>query len=139
ALLTAGTLARRKPEEAGLVPTRVDGLFRGVHGLYACMNARCPGRQSDPGGLALLGKLFTTPRAACASCGCRVFEIASCRSCGSPYLLAYSHEPTLGRLTFLWSETEGALYRLELLPEAPRYVDRTEQLRVHVRTGYVDV
>ena len=139
ALLTVGTLARRKPDDPGLVPTRVHGLFRGLHGLYACVNPRCSGRQSEPGEHALLGRLFTSHRSTCDSCGCRVFEIASCRSCGSPYLLAYSQGDELDRLSFLWGETEGALYRMELLPAAPRYTDRTELLRVHLRTGYVDV
>jgi Zn finger protein HypA/HybF involved in hydrogenase expression len=138
ALLTVSTLARTKADEPGLVPTRVHGLFRGLHGLYACVNPCCDGRQSEPGEEAILGKLFTAPRAVCDACGCRVFEIASCRSCGSPYLLAYSQEESLDRLSFLWGETEGALFRLELLPSAPRYTDRTEQVRLHLRTGYLD-
>jgi ATP-dependent helicase YprA (DUF1998 family)/Zn finger protein HypA/HybF involved in hydrogenase expression len=139
ALLTVSTLARNKVDEPGMVPTRVHGLFRGLHGLYACVNTCCQGRQSEPGESAVLGKLFTTPRAVCDACGCRVFEIASCRSCGSPYLLAYSQEESLDRLTFLWGETEGALFRLELLPNAPRYSGRTELVRLHLRTGYLDI
>jgi len=139
ALLTVSTLARTKSDEPGLVPTRVHGLFRGLHGLYACVNPRCQGRQSEPGQPAVLGKLFTTPRAVCDSCGCRVFEIASCRSCGSPYLLAYSQDEALDRLAFLWGETEGALFRLQLLPSAPRYLGRTELVRLHLHTGYLDV
>src|SRR5690606_24226067 len=97
------------------------------------------GRQSDPGAAALLGRLFSSPRTACDACGARVFEIASCRSCGSPYLLAYAAENGLHRLGFLWGETEGTLFRVELLPASPRYDERTEQVRVHLRTGYVDV
>jgi hypothetical protein len=138
ALLTVATLARNKADEPGLVPTRVHGLFRGLHGLYACVNPQCGGRQSEPGDQAILGKLFTTPSAVCDACGCRVFEIASCRDCGSPYLLAYSQEESLDRLSFLWGETEGALFRLQLLPTAPRYTDRTEIVRLHLRTGYLD-
>ncbi|MBL8622901.1 MAG: DEAD/DEAH box helicase [Myxococcales bacterium] len=138
ALLTVSTLARNKADEPGLVPTRVHGLFRGLHGLYACVNPRCGGRQSEPGEQAILGKLFTSPGAVCDACGCRVFEIASCRDCGSPFLLAYSHEESLDRLSFLWGETEGALFRLQLLPTAPRYTDRTEIVRLHLRTGYLD-
>jgi ATP-dependent helicase YprA (DUF1998 family) len=138
ALLTVCTLARNKADEPGLVPTRMHGLFRGLHGLYACVNPRCGGRQSAPGEQAVLGKLFTTPSAVCNACGCRVFEISSCRDCGSPYLLAYSQEDSLDRLSFLWGETEGALFRLQLLPTSPRYSDRTEIVRLHLRTGYLD-
>lgn len=139
ALLTIGTLARRKQDEPGLIPTRVHGLFRGLHGLFACVNPSCGGRQSEPGELALLGRLYTSPRSTCDACGCRVFEIASCRSCGSPYLFAYSQGDALDRLSFLWGETEGALLRMVLLPGTPRYTDRTETFRLHLRTGYVDV
>lgn len=139
ALLTVATLARRRPDDAGLVPTRVHALFRGLHGLYACINPKCSGRQSEPGEPALLGRLFTSPRNTCEACGCRVFEIASCRSCGSPYLLAYTQVESLDQLSFLWGETEGALYRMELLPNTPRHAERTELLRVHLRTGYLDV
>jgi ATP-dependent helicase YprA (DUF1998 family) len=139
ALLTVSTLARTKPDEPGLVPTRVHGLFRGLHGLYACVNPQCQGRQAAPGERAILGKLFTSPSAVCDACSSRVFEIASCRDCGSPYLLAYSQEQSLDRLSFLWGETEGALFRIQLLPTAPRYTDRTELVRLHLRTGYVDV
>jgi ATP-dependent helicase YprA (DUF1998 family)/Zn finger protein HypA/HybF involved in hydrogenase expression len=138
ALLTVCTLARNKADEPGLVPTRVHGLFRGLHGLYACLNPRCSGRQSEPGEHAILGKLFATPSAVCDACGSRVFEIASCRDCGSPYVLAYSQDASLDRLSFLWGETEGALFRLQLLPAVPRYAERTEIVRLHLRTGYVD-
>jgi ATP-dependent helicase YprA (DUF1998 family) len=138
ALLTVGTLARRRPDDPGLIPTRVHGMFRGLHGLYACINPCCSGRQSEPGKAAHLGKLFAAPRGSCDACGARVFEIASCRSCGSPYLLAYAEENGLDRLAFLWGETEGALFKIQLLPGIPRYDDRTTEIRVHLQTGFVD-
>ena len=138
ALLALGTLARLKPDAPGLVPTRVHAMFRGVHGLYACTNPTCSGRQGSAGVAAVLGKLFSSPQTRCDSCGARVFEVASCRSCGAPYLVAYAESGSLDRLHFLWGETEGDLVRLEILPTAPRYPRRTEELRVHLRTGYVD-
>jgi hypothetical protein len=48
-------------------------------------------------------------------------------------------EESLDRLTFLWGETEGALYRIELLPSEAALTDRTETLRVHLSTGYIDL
>ena len=137
-LLALGTLARPAPDAPGLVPTRLHLMFRGLHGLYACTNETCPGRQSEPGHRAPLGKLFTHPTVTCDACGWRVFELASCRSCGSPYLLAYTESGRLGDLTFLWGETEGDLVRFELLPAKPRHPERTEEIRVHMPTGYVD-
>ncbi len=138
ALLALGTLARQTPDAPGLVPTRVHAMFRGVHGLYACINACCSGRQSGPGDSAVLGKLFSSPQTRCDACGTRVFEMASCRSCGASYVVAYAETGTLSQLGFLWGETEGDLVRVELLPTTPRYPDRTEEIHVHLRTGYVD-
>lgn len=138
ALLALGTLARPTPDAPGLVPTRVHAMFRGVHGLYACINTRCSGRQAGGGEPAVLGKLFSSPRVRCDACSARVFEVASCRSCGAPYVVSYAETGTLSRLGFLWGETEGDLVRLELLPTAPRYPERTEEIQVHLRTGYVN-
>lgn len=139
AVLTLGTLARLKPDEPGLIPTRVHAMFRGLQGLYACINPTCCGRQSQPGEVALLGKLFATPRPTCDACGARVFEIASCRSCGSPYILAWCERGGLDRLAFLWGETEGDLLKVHLLPGTPRYPERTEEIRAHLHTGYLDL
>ena len=137
ALLALGTLARASADAPGLVPTRVHAMFRGLHGLYACIDPACSGRQASPGAPATLGKLFTAPRARCDVCDGRVFELASCRSCGAPYVLAYAPSGGLARLGFLWGETEGDLVRVQLLPMAPRFSERTEELRVHLRAGLV--
>lgn len=138
ALITLGTIARQQKDEPGLIPTRIHALFRGLNALYACVNPACPGRQDRPGDVAMLGKLFVEPRVCCDTCGARVFELASCRSCGSPYLYAYAREAGLADLDFLWGETEGDLSQLELLPAKPRYEDATEEVRVHLTTGYID-
>lgn len=138
ALLTVATLARKNQDEPGLVPTRVHGLFRGLQGLYACINPCCRGRQADPSAPALVGKLFSTSRISCDACGSRVFELASCRNCGSPYVLAYCETGQAAELRFLWTETEGALQQLELLPSRPRYPDGTREIRTHLQTGYLD-
>lgn len=138
-LITLGTIARQQKDEPGLIPTRVHALFRGLTALYACINPKCPGRQDKPGEHAMLGKLFIEPRVCCDSCGSRVFEMASCRSCGSPYLYAFARETGLPNLDFLWGETEGDLQKLELLPVQPRYEEANEELRVHLTTGYIDI
>jgi len=136
-LVTLGAIAREQKDEPGLIPTRVHAMFRGLHALYACINPTCNGRQDLTGQPAVLGKLFSQPRTTCDECGARVFELASCRYCGSAYLFAYTDED-IARIGFLWGETEGALERLELLTAKPRYQRVTEEMRVHLRTGYVD-
>jgi ATP-dependent helicase YprA (DUF1998 family) len=137
-LVTLGSIAREKPGEPGLIPARIHGFFRGLHALYACINPACPGRQDRPGEVAVLGKLFAEPHTSCDACGSRVFELASCRNCGSPYLQAYCPPDRLGSLDFLWGETEGSLQALELLPIPPRYAEVAEEVRIHLPTGYVD-
>jgi len=138
ALLALGTLARKQPDAPGLIPTRVHAMFRGMHGLHACINPACVGRQAAPGERAVLGKLFTSARVRCDSCNSRVFEVASCRSCGAAYVVAYAEQNAGAKLTFLWGETEGDLQRLQLLPTKPRYPERTAEIRVHLGTGYID-
>jgi ATP-dependent helicase YprA (DUF1998 family) len=138
-LVTLGAIARKQEGEPGLVPTRVHAMFRGLHALYACVNPMCCGRQDSPGKEAMLGKLFAEPITTCDACGSRVFEIASCRSCGSPYLLGYCPENEFQKLDFVWGETEGDLQQFHLLPAPPRYVQACEEVRFHMTTGYLDL
>jgi len=138
-LVTLGSIARKQEGDPGLVPTRVHALFRGLHALYACVNPMCCGRQDAPGKEAMLGKLFAEPINTCDACGSRVFEIASCRSCGSPYLLGHCPESEFQTLVFVWGETEGNLQQFHLLPTPPRYAPTCEEVRFHMSTGYLDL
>ena len=138
-LLTLGAIARENRDEPGLVPARLHIMFRGLSALYGCINTTCPGRQELPGGQATVGKLFTDPRMTCDACGSRVLELASCRSCGSPYLYAYFPSDAIEGLDFLWGETQGNLTKVQLLPSSPRHATMAEEIRVHLKTGYVDI
>jgi hypothetical protein len=134
-LLTLGTLARPGRDEPGLLPTRVHLMFRGLSGLYACLNPRCGGRQEQPGCAAPLGKLFATPRWHCDACGARVLELASCRDCGAAYVLGYSPVADLSGLSFLWGETEGEMTQVQLLAQAPRRNEGVEEVEIQLSTG----
>lgn len=87
-LLSAATFARSEvgPEAAPLLPTRLHLMFRGIPGLWACMNPNCPEvvpafrTPERP-----FGKLYARPQVWC-SCGARVLEVFSCRMCGLLYL-----------------------------------------------------
>jgi hypothetical protein len=139
-LLTLGTLARPQPDEPGLLPTRVHVMFRGLAGLYACLDPTCPGRQAVPGVEAPVGKLFTEARTHCDACNTRVLELASCRECGAVYYLAWAELPKHGLPDFLWHEPGGDLSPLQLLAELPRDVDtdtRVVELEVQRSTGAV--
>lgn len=126
-LIALGSAARLSEDDAGLLPCRVHAFFRGLPGLWACLDTECPEvdrtRHSDPGPV---GKLYAQPQAIC-QCGARVFELYTCRHCGSAYARAYTdnvEEPD-----FLWHEPGGAfqsvggaiaeLSPLDLLLEPP--------------------
>jgi hypothetical protein len=89
-ILSAGSYARPDPstDVPPLLSMRVHAFFRGIAGLWACMDSNCPAvpaqlRQS--GRPRPVGKLYTDPRPWC-DCGARVLELFSCRRCGLLFL-----------------------------------------------------
>lgn len=124
-LLALGSMARPDASEPGLLPCRIHSFFRGLAGLWICMDPECSelasGQRGGPG-----GKLYSQPRDACA-CGARVLELFTCRNCGSAYARAYTEDPI--EPDFLWAEpgrafrTHGGEFEelepLDLLLEEP--------------------
>lgn len=103
-LLALGSLARRQSDEPGLLPCRIHGFFRGLAGLWICMDPGCSALvKSERGGPT--GKLYSQPRDSCV-CGARVLELFTCRNCGSAYARAYTDN--LEEPDFLWPEPGGA-------------------------------
>jgi ATP-dependent helicase YprA (DUF1998 family) len=89
-VLSAGSFAR--PEDTTDVPpllsVRLHAFFRGISGLWACINPECPEvpeRFRSKDHPRPLGKLYTEPRPWC-ECGSRVLEVFSCRHCGLLFL-----------------------------------------------------
>lgn len=128
ALVALGSVARPKPDDAGLLPCRVHCFFRGLPGLWACLDPDCKELDGEdlPDGPRPIGKLYAQPQATCG-CGARVFEYYTCRHCGSSYARAYADD--LVEPSFLWHEPGGAfqaaagsvpeLFPLDLLLEEP--------------------
>ena len=86
-------------------------------GSWACLDQGCRAISSDLQG-GPIGKLFAQPRDVC-DCGARVFELFTCRDCGSAYARAYTDN--ISEPSFLWSEAGGAFESVggpvgELLP-----------------------
>jgi len=85
-ILSAGSFAR--PEDTTDVPpllsVRLHAFFRGISGLWACMNPNCSEIPEDfktsEGQIRPIGKIYTEPRPWC-DCGARVLEIFTCRHC----------------------------------------------------------
>lgn len=124
-LIAVGSAARPSNEEAGLLPCRVHAFFRGLPGLWACLDPAC---DADRGGVppGPIGAMYGQPRNTCA-CGARVFELFTCRQCGTAYARAYTDD--VANPSFLWQEPGRAfntatgpvteLQALDLLLEQP--------------------
>src|SRR5690606_8016395 len=77
ALVALGSTARPSPGEPGLLPCRIHSFFRGLPGIWACLDDECTARDPDLGS-GPVGKVFAQPRDTC-TCGSRVFELYTCR------------------------------------------------------------
>lgn len=141
ALIALGSLARRDRTEPGLLPCRVHSFYRGLAGLWVCMDPQCAQLPADERGRGPAGSLFSQPRDTC-ECGARVLEFYTCRNCGSAYARAYTND--VGEPNFLWAEAGGAfrtlageveeLEPLDLLAEAP-VVEDAEPAEYDLSTG----
>ncbi|MGD0225967.1 MAG: DEAD/DEAH box helicase [Terriglobia bacterium] len=117
ALMALGSLAKKSPDEPGLLPCRVHSFYRGLPGLWVCMDPNCSALpQGLRGGPA--GKMYAQPRERC-DCGTRILEFFTCRNCGTAYARAYTDD--LEAPNFLWQESgipvrTAAGEKLELEP-----------------------
>lgn len=103
-LMALGSVARKAPNEPGLLPCRIHAFYRGLPGLWVCMDAECSELATTEKG-GPIGKLYAQPLESCP-CGARVLELFTCRNCGTAYARAYTDnvlEPN-----FLWAEPGSA-------------------------------
>ena len=140
-LIALASTAKPDSNQPGLMPCRVHSFFRGLAGLWVCMDSQCSalpeGQRGGPS-----GKLFSQPRDVC-DCGSRVLELYTCRNCGTAYARAYTND--VEEPDFLWSEPGGALRTLsgqygeldaiDLLLEEPVFADRVEAADYDLVTG----
>ena len=141
ALMAMGSLAKKELDSPGLLPCRVHSLFRGLAGLWVCINPKCSGVQGTD---RPAGRLYDQPISTCDDCGARVFELFTCRHCGRAYARAYTND--LQDPQYLWSEpgetvtlasgTVESLDPLDILLEEPTAVDSGAEMReLNVITG----
>ena len=105
-LIALGSLARREAETPSLLPCRVHSFFRGLPGLWVCMDSSCS-ELPDTATVGPAGKLYSQPRDMCG-CGARVLELYTCRNCGAAYGRAYVDD--LDEPDFVWAEP-GSMFR----------------------------
>jgi len=100
-LLVLGTLSRSK-EDKVLLPARVHLLFRGINGIYACLNPKCKDHHEVMG--IKIGHINQTSSFTCPKCGGRVFELIGDRRCGTLFVRAFKESESSDHHTFLWQE-----------------------------------
>jgi ATP-dependent helicase YprA (DUF1998 family) len=124
-LLALGSRARKGADEPSLLPCRIHSFFRGLPGLWVCMDPDCTELPlEERGGPA--GRLYDQPRERCG-CGAPVLEYFTCRYCGTSYARAYTND--VANSTLLWAEpghllqTDAGVFEacqaLDLLLEEP--------------------
>ena len=142
-LIALGSMAKQDPDGPSLLPCRVHSFYRGLPGLWVCMDSECDMLPIEQhGGPA--GQLFSQPRYMC-ECGARVQELYTCRNCGTAYARAYTDD--IVDPDFLWSEP-GAAFRtltshydelapIDLLLEEPNpaFRERVEPAEYDIVTG----
>ena len=129
-LLAVATSAKK--DDAVLFPARMHALFRGIKGVYACVNPECPGAVRDaanPNDGVGLGAIFIDGRYDfCPHCQSAVYELANDRRCGALFIKGWVFEDAVaGRKTdFLWrypaAESSRPMKEIRLFP-APRDFD----------------
>jgi ATP-dependent helicase YprA (DUF1998 family) len=139
-LLTLGSLAKSAGGN-GLLPCRVHGFFRGLPGLWVCMDPNCT--EVDPEEKnPYCGKMYSQPIKQCG-CGAMCLEFYTCRHCGAPYARAYTDN--IEEPQSLWSEPganialndgkAGRLEALDLLLQEPLKADHVVPADYDVETG----
>jgi ATP-dependent helicase YprA (DUF1998 family) len=102
-LIELSAIARASAKAVPLLAARVHAFFRGLPGLWCCLDARCS-EISEPRRGGPTGAIYAQPRERCA-CGARVLELHTCRGCGAAVALGYSDSPADPR--FVWSTPGG--------------------------------
>lgn len=137
ALVELASLARAAPGSPPLLPARVHLLFRGLPGLWTCVNPQCDQiPEAARGGPT--GALYAESR---QNCGCKsqVYELHSCRDCGLSVARANVGAPT--GVEHLWQDN-GRAYAGDTDMIQPIHVcleDPMPQKAGTVRPVYLDM
>jgi hypothetical protein len=142
-LLALCAFARRRKDGRPLLPARLHLFFRGLPGLYACIDPQCSERlaNSTP---TILGSFHTKPTLAC-SCKNhgRVFEYLTHRDCGASFIRGWVDS----KKNFIWHEpdrsltpdSQRSLYEVEMYAEdKPQPGMKVVQYWLHIATGRLE-
>ncbi len=140
-LMALGSIARLDPKTPGLLPCRIHNFFRGLVGLWVCMDPDCT-EIAEKEKVGICGKMYSQPRDAC-ECGARVLELYTCRNCGTAYARAYTDD--VDSPTAIWPEPgqsirtadgqTSPLLAIDLLLEDPLIEEAAEPADYDLETG----
>lgn len=143
-LMALGSVARPESNLPGLLPCRIHNFFRGLPGLWVCMDPDCSELSEDQRD-GICGKMYSQPSEECG-CGSRVLELFTCRNCGTAYARAYTDDVDSPRA--LWSEPgeqlrmasgeTSPLLPIDLLLEQPTHDDTAEPADYDLETGQLN-
>lgn len=103
-MLAIAPLAR-SGEGGVLFPARMHMLFRGIKGVYACINPACPCAHTE-NGMTLGEVYFADGGLTCKECGSTVYELYNDRRCGSIFFRGFvlKGEFEARKRTYLWRQ-----------------------------------
>lgn len=114
-LLAMGSFARKEDTASSLplLSMRLHTFFRGISGIWACLDPKCSQVPQQFAQERPVGKLYLEPRPWC-DCGARVLELFTCHYCGLAYLTGVPDEE--GHSLWPWKDDhlEGVTPSLEL-------------------------
>lgn len=118
-LLQLGTLARENDQDLPLLPVRIHLLFRGLEGIYGCVNTDCR-------------EVYLNEKHTCDRCNAPVLELASCVQCGEVYALTQWDSKTQKLLplprTNQAVKKNTSIYTLSLQPPQSRVEEEEDEL-----------
>jgi len=81
-LVTMGAYARRSPDSAPLLPTRLHFFTRGLAGATICLNEDCSGKEGHMD--TQWGAFYLEDRNVCEHCQSKLLPLSTCVHCGLP-------------------------------------------------------
>lgn len=103
-ILAIAPLAKSKEGQV-FFPSRLHMMFRGLQGMYACVNPNCSLKEKES--KLPFGKVYLNKQDTICHCGGKIYELVNHRPCGSLYFKAYikTHNKNYD---FFWN-TKGSL------------------------------
>ena len=127
-----------------LFPARMHMLFKGIKGVYACSNDKCPHSHSHKN--LTLGELFfDNDRLVCPHCQSLVYELYNDRRCGALFIKGYMLDSDLKKKKqgYLWHYSghvmDKSLKEIHLFIPEDGFIVKSSNTNYPIRPCYLDV